>query len=44
MKKLLELLENKYGIRKFASLERLDPQMCPIRPCIYHQEAIHAAG
>ncbi|MDZ4878240.1 MAG: hypothetical protein CLLPBCKN_007675 [Chroococcidiopsis cubana SAG 39.79] len=44
VKKLLELLENKYGIRKFASLERLDPQLCPIRPCIHHQDAIHAAG
>lgn len=44
VKKLLELLENKYGIRKFASLEQLDPQLCPIRPCIHYQDAIHAAG
>lgn len=44
VRKLLLLLEGKYGIRKFASLERLDPQLCPIRPCIHHQDAIYAAG
>jgi hypothetical protein len=44
VRKLLELLENNYGIRKFAALERLDPQCCPIRPCIHHQECIYASG
>jgi hypothetical protein len=36
IKKLLELLGANYGIRKFASLERLNPDMCPIRPCPHH--------
>ena len=44
VRKLLELLENNYGIRKFAALERLDPQCCPIRPCIHHQDGNYAAG
>ncbi len=33
IRKLLALLEGEYGIRKFSSLERLDPHLCPIRPC-----------
>ena len=44
VRKLLELLEGKYGIKKFAALERLDPQLCPIRPCTYHLQVSHAAG
>lgn len=44
VRKLLELLEGKYGIRKFAALERLDPHCCPIRPCIHDRDAIYAAG
>jgi hypothetical protein len=35
VRKLLGLLQNNYGIRKFAALERLDPRCCPIRPCIH---------
>lgn len=29
--KMLSVLETNYGIKKFASLERLDPQLCPVR-------------
>ncbi|NJO63194.1 MAG: hypothetical protein HC836_34735, partial [Richelia sp. RM2_1_2] len=36
--KLLEVLGTNYGIKKFASLERLDPDRCPIRPCPHHPE------
>jgi hypothetical protein len=43
VKKLLVLLENKYGVRKFAACERLDPYLCPIRPCIHHLEVEDAA-
>jgi hypothetical protein len=43
VKKLLTLLEDKYGVRKFAALERLDPYNCPIRPCIHHLEVEDAA-
>ncbi|MCU0552678.1 MAG: hypothetical protein MUC48_25390 [Leptolyngbya sp. Prado105] len=35
VRKLLKLLNEEYGIRKFASLERLDPHLCPVRPCIH---------
>jgi hypothetical protein len=38
VKKLLTLLESSYEIRKFAALERLDPYLCPIRPCLHHLE------
>lgn len=38
VRKLLAILEERYGIRKFASQERLDPGLCPIRPCIHHPE------
>ncbi|NJL10688.1 MAG: hypothetical protein HC908_12335 [Calothrix sp. SM1_7_51] len=31
--KMLDVLGDNYGVKKFASLERLDPDMCPIRPC-----------
>lgn len=31
--KMLNLLEERYGIKKFASQTRLDPDLCPIRPC-----------
>jgi hypothetical protein len=33
VKKMLEVLGSNYGIKKFATLERLDPDRCPIRPC-----------
>jgi hypothetical protein len=33
VQKLLELLGKHYGIRKFASLVRLDPDRCPIQDC-----------
>ncbi|WP_072218274.1 hypothetical protein [Leptolyngbya sp. NIES-2104] len=36
VRKLLALLDEEYGIRKFASLERVDPQQCPMRPCLHH--------
>ncbi|TWH62704.1 hypothetical protein [Dulcicalothrix desertica] len=32
-RKLQGVLTSNYGVRKFASLERLDPCLCPIRPC-----------
>lgn len=31
--KMLNVLEERYGIKKFASLTRLDPNLCSIRPC-----------
>ncbi len=31
--KLLSMLEERYGIRKFASQTRLDPELCSLRPC-----------
>ncbi len=33
VQKLLELLGKHYGIKKFASLVRLDPSLCPIEDC-----------
>lgn len=33
IEKLLELLKQNYGIKKFASLVRLDPYQCPIADC-----------
>ena len=39
VKKMLEVLGTNYGIKKFASLERLNPDMCPIRPCPHHPES-----
>lgn len=36
LRRLLSLLDERYGIRKFASQERFDPELCPIRPCIHH--------
>ncbi|KAM3092132.1 hypothetical protein ACKFKG_23340 [Phormidesmis sp. 146-35] len=36
IRKLLDLLDEEYGIRKFASLERVDPHLCPMRPCLHH--------
>jgi hypothetical protein len=33
IQKLLQALGDRYGIRKFASLERFDPDHCPIQPC-----------
>ena len=34
--KMLETLEEHYGIKKFASQERFDVALCPIRPCPHH--------
>lgn len=34
--KMLSLLEERYGIKKFASQRRLDPELCPLRPCPLH--------
>lgn len=34
--KMLTMLEERYGIKKFASQTRLDPDLCPIRPCPLH--------
>ena len=36
MGKLLSVLEERYGIKKFASQTRLDPQLCESRPCPLH--------
>ncbi len=36
VQKVLVLLESNYGIKKFASQERLDPWLCPLRPCPCH--------
>jgi hypothetical protein len=36
-------VEAKYGIRKFAAMERLDPSLCPIRPCLHHSAIHHEA-
>ncbi|MBE9033518.1 hypothetical protein IQ266_27710 [filamentous cyanobacterium LEGE 11480] len=36
IQKLLELLKQNYGIKKFASLVRLDPYQCSIEGCFLH--------
>ena len=36
VQKALVLLESNYGIKKFASQERLEPWLCPLRPCPCH--------
>lgn len=36
VQKMLVLLETNYEIKKFASQERLDPWLCPLRPCPCH--------
>jgi len=33
IRKMLSVLDEGYGIKKFASEERLDPENCPIEPC-----------
>lgn len=38
IQKLLEILANHYGIKKFASLMRLDPSLCPIQDCFLRLE------
>ena len=38
VQKVLVLLESNYGIKKFASQERLDPWLCPLRPCPCHSD------
>ena len=30
IRKMLSVLEENYGVKKFASLEQLDPQLCPV--------------
>ncbi|MBM0745340.1 hypothetical protein JOY44_29295 (plasmid) [Phormidium sp. CLA17] len=34
--KMLSVLEERYGIKKFASQMRLDPELCASRPCPLH--------
>ena len=34
--KMLSVLEERYGIKKFASQTRLDPELCESRPCPLH--------
>jgi hypothetical protein len=34
--KLLNVLEDRYGMKKFASQTRLDPELCGLRPCPLH--------
>ncbi|WP_242541874.1 hypothetical protein [Leptolyngbya sp. Cla-17] len=34
--KMLSVLEERYGIKKFASQMRLDPELCESRPCPLH--------
>ena len=34
--KMLSVLEDRYGIKKFASQTRLDPELCESRPCPLH--------
>ncbi|MBD2463069.1 hypothetical protein H6G89_18700 [Oscillatoria sp. FACHB-1407] len=34
--KMLGVLEERYGVRKFASQTQLDPGLCAIRPCPLH--------
>ncbi|MBD2068692.1 hypothetical protein H6F93_14370, partial [Leptolyngbya sp. FACHB-671] len=34
--KILSVLETRYGIKKFASQTRLDPELCAVRPCPLH--------
>jgi hypothetical protein len=38
VRKMLDILESNYGIKKFAGEERLDPSLCPLRPCPHHPE------
>lgn len=38
VRKMSALLDASYGIKKFASEERLDPSLCPLRPCPHHPE------
>ncbi|MDX2239997.1 MAG: hypothetical protein NW224_04860 [Leptolyngbyaceae cyanobacterium bins.302] len=35
--KMLTVLEDRYGIKKFASQTRLDPELCGLRPCPLHE-------
>ncbi|MGI0484938.1 hypothetical protein ACN4EK_05830 [Pantanalinema rosaneae CENA516] len=34
--RLLNVLEDRYGLKKFASQTRLDPELCGLRPCPLH--------
>jgi hypothetical protein len=38
VKKMVALLQANYGVKKFVSEERLDPSLCPLRPCPRHLE------
>jgi hypothetical protein len=40
MNRMLLVLHQQYGIRKFAAKIRRDPQCCPIRPCFHHPERL----
>jgi hypothetical protein len=40
VEKLMKLLASNYQILKFASQERLDPALCPIRPCPCHPDLV----
>ncbi|MBI4783169.1 MAG: hypothetical protein HY785_17880 [Oscillatoriophycideae cyanobacterium NC_groundwater_1537_Pr4_S-0.65um_50_18] len=35
--KMLNVLEERYRIKKFASQIRLDAELCPLRPCSLHE-------
>ena len=35
--KVLSVLEERYGIKKFASQTRLDPELCASHPCPLHE-------
>lgn len=39
VQKMLNTLNVNYRITLFASEERLDPHLCPIRPCPHHPES-----
>jgi hypothetical protein len=38
VKKMVALLQANYGVKKFVSEERLDPSLCPLRPCPRHPQ------
>ncbi|MBD1869013.1 hypothetical protein H6F93_15645 [Leptolyngbya sp. FACHB-671] len=35
--KMLDVLETRYGIKKFVGQTRLDPDLCELRPCPLHE-------
>ncbi len=38
VRKMLSVLEERYGIKKFASQRQLEPALCSLRPCPYQLE------